>query len=84
MSYSTRAHDDAPDDHAPAQRKSHKVLADDRKTFANRTCPPGPEGSTRFKAIKTAYNEVIKHKISRNQEVGFCLLALPVGQKTKG
>ena len=63
---------------SPCTKKSHKVLADDRKTFANRTCPPGPEGSTRFKAIKTAYNEVIKHKISRNQEVGFCLLALPV------
>lgn len=43
-----------------------------RKTFANRPCPPGPDGSTRFKAIENAYNTVIKNKICRNKEVGFC------------
>lgn len=43
-----------------------------RKTFANRPCPPGPDGSTRFKAIEKAYNTVIKNKICRNKEVGFC------------
>ena len=49
---------------------------DERKTFANRTCPPGIDGSTRFKAIQTAYNKVIKPKISKNQEVGFRKLFL--------
>ena len=63
---------------SPCTKKSYKVQTDERKTFANRTCPPGPEGSTRFEAIKKAYNEVIKERISRNQEVGFCLLALTV------
>ena len=51
--------------------KKFKAM-DERKTFANRICPPGPEGSARWKAIQIAYNKVIKEKICKNKEVGFC------------
>ena len=54
-----------------ASRKKVKIV-NERKTFANRTCPPGPEGAAKFVAIKDAYFKLIKHKIKRNKEVGFC------------
>ena len=53
-------------------KKSKAAKSDgERKSFANRVCPPGPEGSTRFKAIQSAYNKYIKTKICRNKESCF-------------
>lgn len=54
-----------PHDDGPSTKKQKAV--EERKTFANRTCPPGPDGSA-----KNAYNTVIKSKICKNKEAGFC------------